>query len=159
MTRLTVICSGRIKEKYYTEAAGEYIKRLGAYCSVEIIELREERLPDSPSPAEIDAALRREAARILEKIPRGAHVVAMCVEGREPDSEELSRELMGMAAQSAALCFIIGSSHGLHEDVKQAARLRLSVSKMTLPHSLARVVLLEQLYRAFNIASNGKYHK
>ena len=160
MLDVTVLCVGRLKEKFYTDAAAEYIKRLGAYCRVTVTELSEAKRSASPSPGETDACLLREAAAIRDAIPKGATVIAMCVEGRELSSEELSAELMKLSASGASkLCFLIGGSDGLHESLKKEARLQLSMSRMTFPHHLARVMLLEQLYRAFSIASGGKYHK
>ena len=157
MIHITFLCAGKIKEKYYLDAVNEYTKRLGAYGSVSVIEIKEERLPENASPAQIDAALKKEAADL--KIPSGAFTVALCVEGDMLSSQELSEVLTAAKATSSKLCFIIGSSNGLHDSVKNAAQLRLSLSRMTLPHSLARVVAAEQLYRAFNIAGGGKYHK
>jgi 23S rRNA (pseudouridine1915-N3)-methyltransferase len=157
---ITLICVGRVKESYYTQAAAEYLKRLSGYCNAEVIELSEQRLPDAPSPAQIAQALAREAAAISERVPKGASVVAMCVEGRESDSAELSRTISDFAGRGVSrLCFVIGSSHGLSDTVKSAAVLKLSLSRMTFPHGLARVMLLEQLYRAFKIAEGGSYHK
>ena len=157
MIHITLLCAGRIKEKYYNDAVNEYIKRLGAYASVSVVETKEERTPENASPAQIEAALKKEAAAM--NIPHGAFTVALCVEGDTFTSEELAKALAAATATSAKLCFIIGSSNGLHDSVKNVAQLRLSLSKMTLPHSLARVVASEQLYRAFNIAAGGKYHK
>jgi len=157
MINITLLCAGKIKEKYYLDAVNEYIKRLGAYSSVSVVEIKEERLPDNASPSQIDAALKKEAAEL--KILNGAFTVALCVEGDMMSSGQLAKALTDAAAASSKLCFIIGSSNGLHESVKRAANLRLSLSKMTLPHSLARVVAVEQIYRAFNIAAGGKYHK
>ena len=155
---LTLLCAGRIKEKYYAEAVAEYTKRLGAYCDVSVIEIREERT-ENPSAAEVEAALRREGAELLSRIPKGAFTIALCVEGREQSTEKLAQTLREVALTHSRLCLIIGSSFGLHSEVKQAANLRLSMSQMTLPHSLARVMATEQLYRAFNLNSGGKYHK
>ncbi len=160
MTSITLICIGKMKEKHYIAAAEEYIKRLGAWCRVEVCELPEVRLPEAPSDAQREAALKREAAAITAKIPRGAAVIAMCVEGNELDSVRFSGEVQRLAvAGGSKLCFIIGGSYGLHDSVKAEAGLRLSLSKMTFPHHLARVMLLEQLYRSFQIAEGGKYHK
>ena len=151
MLEITIIAVGKMKEKFYIDAASEYLKRLGAYARVAVTELPEARRPDSPSPAETSAAMEREADAILAAVPKGAALVAMCVEGREMTSEEFSAELEKLAAG--------GGSDGLSQRVKAASRIRLSMSRMTLPHHLARVMLLEQLYRAMNISSGGKYHK
>ena len=155
---LTLLCAGRIKEKYYAEAVAEYVKRLGAYCDVSVVEIREERT-ENPSEAEVQASLKREGAELLSRVPKGAFVVAMCVEGRGQSTEKLAETLRDVALTHSKICIVIGSSFGLHDDVKRAAQLRLSMSQMTLPHSLARVLATEQLYRAFNINAGGKYHK
>lgn len=159
MMGISCLFAGRVKERYYTDAAAEYIKRLGAYGSVTVTEIREERTSERPSQSEIDAALKKEGAEIISRIPRGAFVVALCVEGRAMSTEEFAATLGGLGQTHSKLCMIIGSSNGLHDDVKRAADLKLSLSRMTLPHSLARVFTLEQLYRAFNVMSGGKYHK
>jgi 23S rRNA (pseudouridine1915-N3)-methyltransferase len=159
MIGLTLLCAGRVKEKYFADAAAEYIKRLGAYCVVSFAEIREERTAESPSESEIAAALRREGAEILAKIPKGAFLIALCVEGGQLSTEEFAETLRKTTLTHSKICIVVGSSNGLSDDVKQSAHLRLSMSKMTLPHSLARVVAAEQLYRAFNLLNGGKYHK
>ena len=160
MLNLKIICVGKLKERFYTDAADEYIKRLSAYCKLEILELSEYRLPDAPSAMQIAMALEKECSTILAKIPPGTLTVAMCVEGRELDSHGLSELLSESALRGTSrLCFIIGGSNGLHDEIKNRADIRLTMSKMTFPHNLARVMLLEQLYRAFSIAEGGKYHK
>lgn len=160
MQRVTVICVGKLKERFYSEAAAEYAKRLGRYCRLEIVELPEQRLSENPSQAEIDRALAREGAAIRAKIPAGAAVVALCVEGELRSSEALAALLERQAgAGEKGLAFVIGGSCGLHPDLKDAAWLRLSMSPMTFPHHLARVMLLEQLYRSYQIREGGKYHK
>ena len=142
MLNIKIICVGRLKEKFYTDAANEYLKRLAGYCKLEVVELPEHR-------PEIEA-----------KLPAGALIVALCVEGREFGSFELSKLLTDCAGSgSPRLCFIIGGSDGLDEGIKNRADIKLSMSKMTFPHNLARVMLLEQLYRSFKIAEGGKYHK
>lgn len=160
MLRLTIIHVGTLKERYLVDAVREYEKRLSAYAVVNNISVREERLPETPSDAEISAAISREGERILDAIPPRAFVVALCVEGRQYPSPEFSRLLTErMAGGASQFCFIIGGSDGLSDAVKHRADLRLSISEMTFPHQLMRVILLEQLYRAFNIAGGGKYHK
>ena len=160
MLSIKVICVGKLKEKFWTDAAAEYTKRLSAYCRLEIEELPETRLPANPSAAEIDAALAKEGAGIALRVPQGALTIALCVEGKELDSEQLSKFTELCASQGKSrLCYIIGGSFGLHEGVKKASALRLSMSKMTFPHHLARVMLLEQLYRGFKISEGAKYHK
>lgn len=160
MQRVTVLCVGKLKERFYADAAAEYVKRLQRYCKLEIIELPEQRLPEDPSPAEIQRALRAEGAAIREKLPKGGAVVALCIEGNPCSSEELSRRMADFGIQGRTqVTFIIGGSFGLDEDVKKQADWRLSMSPMTFPHHLARVMLLEQIYRACQIAEGTKYHK
>ena len=160
MQRVTVLCVGKLKERFYADAAAEYVKRLQRYCKLEVIELPEQRLPDDPSPAEIQRALRTEGAAIREKLPKGGAVVALCIEGKPCSSEELSRRMADFGVQGRTqVTFLIGGSFGLDEDVKRLADWRLSMSPMTFPHHLARVMLLEQIYRACQIAEGTKYHK
>ena len=142
MQRVTVVCVGKLKERFYAEAAAEYVKRLGRYCRLELVE----------------RALAREAEAIRAKLPREAAVTALCIEGETRSSEALAA-LLGSWGSQKALAFVIGGSYGLHPSVKTAARLRLSMSPMTFPHHLARVMLLEQIYRGFQILEGGKYHK
>lgn len=160
MIRIKVIALGRLKEKYLREAVEEYLKRISGYARTEVIELEPERLSDQPSEAEIENALRSEADRILKKVDNGSYVIAMCIEGRQLDSREFSR-LMEEQANSGtgSFTFIIGSSYGLHDSVKQKADLKFSFSKMTFPHQLFRIMLLEQVYRGFKISEGSKYHK
>ena len=158
--RIQLICVGKMKEKFYIDAAAEYVKRLSAYCRLQVVELPEERLPADPSRAQIDAALEKEGAAIRGMVAPGAALVALCVEGEEKSSESLSRLLAGWsAAGTGSLAFVIGGSYGLHPSLKAEARLRLSMSPMTFPHHLARVMLLEQLYRCFKIDEGSSYHK
>lgn len=160
MLSVTLICVGKMREKYYIEAFAEYAKRLGAYCRFEFVELPEQRLPERPSQREIDAALEKEGREIVKQIPRGAAVIAMCVEGRHMSSPALAQQLAAYASSGVSkLCFVVGGSFGLHPSVKQAASLRLSMSDMTFPHHLARVMLAEQIYRAFTINEGTRYHK
>lgn len=160
MLSVTIISVGKLKEKYYADAVNEYLKRLGAYCKAEISELPETARGTSPSAADITSALRSEAAAISARIPKGAAVIAMCVEGREMSSEAFAEMLDNYASSGVSrLCFVIGGSDGLHENIKSIADLRLSMSKMTFPHHLARVVLLEQIYRGFKIIEGSRYHK
>ena len=160
MLGVKLICVGRMREKFYTEAFAEYRKRLGAYCKFECVEIAEQRLGDDPTPGEIAAALEKEAAEIEKAIPADACLVALCVEGREKSSEELAalvREREGSGRPR--LCFVIGGSCGMSERVKARADLKLSMSRMTFPHHLARVMLAEQIYRAFKINEGSRYHK
>lgn len=159
MIKITVIALASLKEKYLRDASAEYIKRLGAYCDLKIIELDPVRLPEKPSTAEIDSALSREAELILKKIPAGDVVIPLCIEGKQLSSEEFSGVIEEKMNIGRGVTFIIGSSCGLSESIKHRADLKLSFSKMTFPHQLFRVLLLEQIYRAFKICSGGAYHK
>jgi len=160
MLSITIICVGKLKESFYVDAAEEYIKRLAGYCKPEIVEIREQRLPAEPSPAQINIALEKERQAIRPHIPTGAFSLALCLEGQEMDSQGFSKLLSDCAGNGTSrLCFIIGGSFGLSDDLKNDTDKKLSLSKMTFPHSLARVILLEQLYRAFKIIEGGKYHK
>lgn len=160
MAEVRLICVGRMREKHYISAFEEYARRLGAYCRFELTEIEEQRLGDSPSAAEIKAALEKEATAILAAVPKGAHVTAMCIEGRELSSEELAAAVAERESSGRPkMCFIVGGSYGLSERVKSEADARLSMSKMTFPHHLARVMLAEQIYRAFKINEGSKYHK
>ena len=160
MQKVSIICVGKLKEKFYAEASAEYIKRLSRFCKLEILELPEDRLPDDPSPAQIEAALSKEADNIRAKLPASAYIIAMCVEGKTRSSEELARLMADSANQGAShVVFLIGGSFGLHPSVKELATVRLSMSPMTFPHHLARVMLLEQIYRAYQINAGSKYHK
>lgn len=160
MQKISLICVGKLKEPFYAAAVAEYQKRLTRHCKLEILELPEQRLWDDPSPAEIEQALAREAAVIEEKLPRSATLIAMCIEGKLLSSTELSETITRLGATgSSQLVFLIGGSFGLHPRIKEQAALRLSMSPMTFPHHLARVMLLEQIYRAYQIAGGSKYHK
>ena len=160
MPSIKIICVGKLKEAFYTSAAGEYLKRLAPYAKMSVEELPEVRLPESPSPGDIRTALEAEAERILPRIPKGACTVALCVEGRGFSSPALAAWLSRqMNSGFSQFCFLIGGSYGLSERVKAQAALRLSMSEMTFPHHLARVMLLEQIYRAFKINENARYHK
>ena len=160
MQKITVLCVGKLKERFYQEAAAEYVKRLGRHCKLDVVELPESRLPEDPSPGEIQRALAAEAAAIREKLPRGGAVIALCIEGKPCSSVELSRRMQELAVSGKSqLTFLIGGSVGLSEDLKRQADWRLSMSPMTFPHHLARIMLLEQIYRACQIAADTKYHK
>lgn len=160
MLNIKIIATGEFKESYLKEAAAEYKKRLGAWCKVEEYIFREEKLPENPSATQIADALKTEEKIILSKIPAKAYVIAMCVEGKQLSSEEFA-ERIGQAQLSGKsdIVFIIGSSYGLSDGVKQRADLRLSVSKLTFPHRLLRVMLYEAVYRALSILNGTKYHK
>ena len=160
MQKVTILCVGKLKEKFYAEAAAEYCKRLSRYCALEITELPESRLSDTPSPAEINQALEREAGLIAARLPKSTALIALCIEGTELSSPQLARQLNDFAVSGASsLTFLIGGSVGLEEGLKRRADLRLSMSPMTFPHHLARIMLLEQIYRAYQIQAGTKYHK
>lgn len=160
MININILCIGKLKEDYLRMACSEYQKRLGAFCKLTVTELTPAKLPDNPNDAQIANALNDEAERILAKISATDAVFAMCIEGKELSSEALSAKIDELAVSGfGSICFIIGGSHGLAPQVKQRAKIRLSMSPMTFPHQLARVMLLEQIYRSFMISSGGKYHK
>lgn len=160
MFEITLIAMGKLKEKFYLSAASEYEKRMKGYCNFKIIELPESRLPEDPSPAEIAAGLEKEADAIFSKIPKGAWFCVFTPEGKLLSSESLADKMkeVKLSGKSSA-CFLIGSSFGMAQRVKDAAHFRLSMSPMTFPHHLARVMVLEQLYRAEAIQAGSKYHK
>ncbi len=159
MTHLTIITVGSLKEKYLTDAAAEYKKRLGAYARVEEIELSEVRINNEDDRGEIAKALDREADRILASIPKDSCKIALCVEGREYSSPELAEVIRRADDEKGKVCLIIGSSYGLSDRVKSACDIRLSVSKLTFPHQLMRVILYETLYRSYTIIAGKRYHK
>lgn len=155
-----VIFVGSLKESFFAEAVAEYEKRLNAYCKVNNIFIKDERLSDKPSASEISAALNKEGKRILEAIPPRSYKIALCVEGKQMSSESFADVFAEVANNGQSdICFIIGGSFGLCEEVKKACDRRMSVSMMTFPHRMMRVILLEQVYRAYNILGGGKYHK
>ena len=160
MLNLKIIAIGDLKEKYLRDACEEYKKRLGAWCRVEEIILKEEKLPDNPTEAQIKAGLESEEKKILEKISNKAYAIAMCVEGKELSSPELARKTEEITVSGyGEIVLIIGSSFGMTERVKERANFRLSVSKLTFPHQLLRVILYEATYRALSIINGTKYHK
>ena len=160
MLSVHLICVGKLKEKFYREAVEEYTKRLSGYCKLNLVELPEQKLPQNPSQGEIAAALEKEAAAIRGKIPASSALIAMCVEGKEKSSEELADLFLTLEQSSDKhIVFVIGGSYGLHPSIKKEARVRLSMSPMTFPHHLARVMVLEQIYRAFKINEGSSYHK
>lgn len=160
MFEITLICMGKLKEKFYLSAAAEYEKRLKGYCSFKLIELPEHRLPENPSPAEIQAGLEKEADLILSKIPKGAWFCVLTPEGKIISSEELAGKMADVKnSGKSSACFLIGSSFGMAQRVKDKADFRLSMGKMTFPHHLARIMVMEQLYRSESIQVGSKYHK
>lgn len=159
MLNIKFLTTGNLKETYWRDALGEYSKRLGGLCRFSCVEFKEVRLSDNPSQAEIDAALESEGEKILAEFSPRAYKIALCVEGKQLSSEELAAKLEQVSAVSSDIIFVIGSSYGLSPRVKQACDLRLSVSKLTFPHQLMRVLLAEAVYRALNIVKGTKYHK
>ncbi len=157
---ISVICVGKLKERYWTDAVGEYSKRLKSYCNLEIVELKESRLPDKAGPAEEQAVKEAEGEEILKKIRSGVYVVTLEVKGRMLSSEKLAEKVEKLAVDGVSnLVFVIGGSFGLSEAVSRRADFKLSFSEMTFPHQMMRVILLEQLYRSFKIIRNETYHK
>ncbi len=159
MLNVNIICVGNLKEKFFCDALSEYKKRLGRYCKFEVVELSEEKIADNVTQSQIDKTLKKEGEKILAKIGKSDFVVAMCIEGKQLSSEELARKIEDISLTNSTVNFVIGGSWGLSDDVKKRADMRLSVSKMTFPHQLFRVMLSEQIYRAFSINANAKYHK
>lgn len=157
---IDVVCVGNIKEKYFTDAIKEYQKRLGSYANFNIIEVDEYKLPNKYSQAQVEEGMEKEADAILSKINDRACVIPLCIEGKQMDSENFAEKIEKITVDGYSdICFIIGGSNGLHNKVKTKGQLKLSFSKMTFPHQLMRVVLVEQIYRAFRILRNEPYHK
>ena len=160
MFDITLIVMGKLKEKFYLTAAAEYEKRLKGYCSFKVVELPEHRLPEDPSPAEIQTGLDKEAELIFQKIPKGAWLCIFTPEGKILSSEEFAGKLKDVKnSGKSSTCFLIGSSFGISQKVKDKADFKLSMGKMTFPHHLARIMVLEQIYRAEAIQAGSKYHK
>ncbi|MBO7217164.1 MAG: 23S rRNA (pseudouridine(1915)-N(3))-methyltransferase RlmH [Clostridia bacterium] len=160
MIKINIISLGKLKEKYLRDAVEEYSKRISGYAKLGIIELEPEKLTENPSESEIEAALKTEAEKIMKKLEGGSFTVAMCIEGKQMPSEELSHLMFEKVnGGTGVFNFIIGSSFGLHDSVKHAADLKFSFGAMTFPHQLFKVMLLEQIYRAFKINEGGRYHK
>ena len=160
MFEITLITMGKLKEKFYISAAQEYAKRLSGYCRFTLLELTEYRLPENPSPSEIQAGLEKEAEEIFSRIPKGAWFCVFTPEGKELSSEAFAKKMgdVKLSGKSSA-CFLIGSSFGMAPRVKEKADFRLSMGPMTFPHHLARIMVLEQLYRAEAIQAGSRYHK
>ena len=159
MATIKFITVGTLKEDYLRAAVSEYEKRLSGFCRVESVNLKESRLPENPSEKDIAKALSEEARAILAAMPERSYKVALCVEGKQFSSEELAEKLDAAFLRASEICFVIGSSHGLDDSVKSAADLKLSVSKLTFPHQLMRVILAETVYRSMSIIKGTKYHK
>lgn len=159
MIKITIISLGKLKEKYLSDAVKEYSKRLSAYTKLEIIELEPVRLSDKPTSSEIENALLKESEMIFKKIPQNSELITLCVEGRELTSPAFAKKIEELQNMGKSITFVIGSSYGLSEKVKSVSSFRLSLSQMTFPHQLFRVLLLEQIYRAFKIIEGSQYHK
>ena len=160
MLKVTVIAVGKIKEKFLSAAIDEYAKRLSLYCQFEVVEVKDEKTPENPTEVEKEAVLDREAERILQKIPKGAKVITLCVEGKQMSSEKFADMISDYSVNGVShLVFVIGGSMGLSDKVKSLSDKRLSFSEMTFPHMLMRVILAEQIYRGFTIISGKTYHK
>ena len=160
MLNVTILAVGKIKEKFLSDAIDEYSKRLGRYCRLEIIRVKDDPTPDNPTNKERDIVLKREGERLIEKIPKDAYIIPLCIEGKQKSSEEFAKIMSEIpSGGKSEVVFIIGGSMGLWDRIKDMADIKLSFSKMTFPHQLMCVILLEQLYRAFNISGGGKYHK
>lgn len=160
MLNVTILAVGKIKEKFLSDAIDEYSKRLGRYCRLEIIRVKDDPTPDNPTDKERDIVLKREGERLIEKIPKGAYIIPLCIEGKQKSSKEFAKIMSDIpSGGKSEVVFIIGGSMGLWDRIKDMADIKLSFSKMTFPHQLMCVILLEQLYRAFNISGGGKYHK
>ncbi|MCD8391505.1 MAG: 23S rRNA (pseudouridine(1915)-N(3))-methyltransferase RlmH [Firmicutes bacterium] len=156
---ITILAVGKIKEKYFTDALREYSKRMSRFAKFNIIEVPDEKIPDNPSEKEITAVKEKEGALILSRLPKNAYTAAMCVEGDLISSEELAEKISAATMSASHIAFIIGGSLGLSDEVKRRADIRISFGRITLPHQLMRVVLAEQIYRAFKINANESYHK
>lgn len=157
---IDIISVGNIKEKYFTDAIKEYSKRMTSYINLSIIEINEHRLPNNPSDSQILEGMEKETEAIISKIRDRAYIIALCIEGKQASSENFAKKIQNLTVEGYSdICFIIGGSYGLSDKIKRKSQLKLSFSKMTFPHQLMRVVLIEQIYRAFRIIRNEPYHK
>lgn len=159
MLTINIICVGKLKEKYLRDAVDEYMKRMKPLCKLNIIELNEERVGDNPSDSEIQHTITAESDRIAAKLGKSDYVITMCVEGKNISSEDLSEKIESISMTHSTIDLIIGGSWGLSDSLKARSDFKLSMGKMTFPHQLCRVMLLEQIYRAFQISKGTKYHK
>lgn len=160
MLKINIICTGNLKEKYLKEGIAEFTKRLGTMCKFSITELTECKLPNDPSQAEIEKGLKVEAEKIKQNLSKGGYVIPLCIEGQQLTSEKFANKLNEISVSGkSSVDFIIGSSHGISDEIKKMADFKLSLSKMTFPHQLFRLMLIEQIYRAISIQNGSKYHK
>lgn len=158
--KITILCVGKVKEKFYRDAIDEFVKRLSRYCKLEIIEVADEKTQEQASDTEIRIVKEKEGERILKNIKDDAYVITLCIDGKQLDSEELSEKIEKLGLQGTShIYFIIGGSLGLADEVIKRAEYKLSFSKMTFPHQLMRVILLEQIYRGYRIMNHEPYHK
>ena len=158
--KITILCVGKVKEKFYRDAIDEFTKRLSRYCKLEIVEVADEKTNEDASENEIRLVKEKEGERIIKNIKDDAYVITLCIDGKQLNSEELSERIECLGIQGTShICFIIGGSLGLSDEVIKRADFKLSFSKMTFPHQLMRVILLEQIYRAYRIMNNEPYHK
>ena len=161
MQNITIIAMGKVQKGFQLDGCNEYIKRLKTLCNLKIVQLEDVQLAEKNlNDTLIQKTLDREADEIIKNIPKQSYVISMCIEGKQMSSEELAKMFNDKAVEGFSnICFIIGSSHGLSDRVKQLSHYKMSMSKMTFPHQLARVMLLEQIYRGFSILGGSKYHK
>lgn len=160
MLTVKIICVGKLKEKYLVDAISEYSKRLKGTCKLEIIEVLEHKLSDNPNKTEIDRIIFKESENILKKIDDKDFLIPLCIEGKSMSSENLAKKFAELSLTGVSkIAFVIGGSHGIDDRIKNKANIKLSMSAMTFPHQLARVMVLEQIYRAFSINIGSKYHK
>ena len=158
--KITILCVGKIKEKYYTDAVNEYAKRLSRYCKLEIIQVEDEKTIENSTETEMDLVKQKEAQRLLRKIPENAYVITLEINGKQLDSVELAEKIERLGVTGTShIVFVIGGSLGLHHTVSERADFKLSFSKLTFPHQLMRVILLEQIYRSYRIVKKEPYHK
>ncbi len=159
MQKINIIAVGRLKESFFKAAEQEYLKRLSGYCNIGITEIQQQVLPKNPSKSDIENALDTEGKNIISKIPKGSCIVTLCIEGKKVSSTKLAEIIESNKNTSGNMTFIIGGSYGLCEEVKKLSNIRLSMSDMTFPHRLARIMLLEQIYRSYKISEGSGYHK
>ena len=160
MMNVNIIAVGKLKEKYLTQGCDEYIKRLSTMCKIKITEIDEYKLCDNPRQSEVDICIEKEGRRILEKIPKGSVIIPLCIEGKQMSSVNFSEKIAQMAVDGVSdITFVIGGSYGLWDGIKNKGKIKFSMSEMTFPHQVARLMLLEQIYRAFSIMHGSKYHK
>jgi len=157
MYKIKIVCVGKVKESYFREGIDEYLKRLSRFAEVKVIELKEENITDNPSDAEIEIIKSKEGENILKNL--SGKVVSMCIEGKKYSSESFSKLIGDVKNSTGELTFVIGGSYGIDNRVKEKSDIKLSFSDMTFPHTMFRLMLVEQIYRAFKILENSKYHK